>query len=361
MPIFQPVEVPIYMTATFHNPLPSGEPSLSDRGSELKYSREENPTVRELERKIAQLDGFNDCLAFNSGMAAISTLLLVNYRRKIIVNLDSYPATVSLALDLRSMGFDVELRKTDELGDPIPSDSVVFTESLTNPLLRVPDLSALRDACEDSGSLLLIDNTLATPVLLKPSTTSDYSVQSATKYLSGTNDVFGGVVSGNNVSELWDWRRKLGNIIDPLRAFLITRGLFTLELRVRKHSENAMIIAKWLEDHEKVDEVIYPGLDTHKDHNIAKKLFGDLFGGIVSFRIRGDPNRFLLSLRRVIPATSFGACRSLASIPRASLASNLPSDLVERSEVDEKLVRLSVGLEDPELLIEDLQEALRSS
>ncbi|MCS7103844.1 MAG: PLP-dependent transferase [Candidatus Korarchaeum sp.] len=237
MSIFKPLEVPIYMTATFQSPLPSGEPSLSDRGFELKYSREENPTVRELEREIAQLDGFSDCLAFNSGMASISTLLLANNMRKIIVNLDSYPATVGLALELKRVGLDVEIRRTDELSDSIPPNSLVFTESITNPLLRVPDLEALRDFCEDSNSLLVVDNTLATPVLLKPSLFSDYSVQSATKYLSGTNDVFGGVISGNELSDLWDWRRRLGTIIDPLRAFLITRGLITLELRVRKHSD----------------------------------------------------------------------------------------------------------------------------
>lgn len=361
MPIFRPVEFPIYMTVTFRNPLPSGEPSLSDRGSELKYSREENPTVRELEREIAQLDRFNDCLAFNSGMAAISTLLLANYRRKIIMNLDSYPVTLSLALELKGMGFDVEIRKTDELSDSIPPNSLVFTESLTNPLLRVPDLKALSDVCEDSSSLLVVDNTLATPVLLKPSSISNYSVQSTTKYLSGTNDVFGGVISGNDLSELWSWRRRLGTIIDPFRAFLITRGLTTLELRVRRHSGNAMMIARWLSEHEKVDYVIYPGLETHRDHIVAKRMFGNLFGGIISFRIGGDPSKFLLNLKRVIPATSFGAYRSLASIPRISMASNLPGDLIERSEVDEKLVRLSVGLEDPEVLIEDLDEALRSS
>lgn len=361
MSTFKPIEVPVYMTVTFQTHLPSGDPSLSDRGFELKYSREENPTVRELEREIAQLDGFSDCLAFNSGMAAISTFLLANHGKKIVINLDSYPATVSLALELKGMGVDVELRKTDELRDRIPSGSLVFTESITNPLLRVPDLEALRDSCVDSGSLLAIDNTLATPVLLRSSLFAEYSIQSTTKYLSGTNDVFGGVISGDNLSYLWDWRRRLGTIIDPLRAFLITRGLITLELRVKKHSDNAMTIAKWLQEHERVEEVIYPGLETHEDHLVARKLFGGLFGGVISFRIKGDPRRFLMNLRRVIPATSFGAYRSLASVPRLSLASNLPKDFVERSGVDEKLIRLSVGLEDLGSLIEDLDGALRSS
>lgn len=360
MSIFHPIEVPIYMTATFQNPLPSGESSVSDRGKELKYSREENPTVRELEHEIARLDGFKDCLAFNSGMAAISTLLLANRRRRIVVNIDSYSATVSLALSLRELGFDVELRGTDELSS-IPQGSLVLTESITNPMLRVPDLHALSEICRDSNSSLAVDNTLATPVLLRPANLSQYSVQSTTKYISGTNDVFGGVVSGDDLSELWEWRRRLGNIMDPLRAFMTSRGLITLELRVRRHSENAIMIARWLQDHERVEEVIYPGLESHRDHMIARRLFGNLFGGVISFRIRGDARRFLINLRRVRPATSFGAYRSLATIPRASIASNLPPDLVERMGIDEKLVRLSVGLEDPEVLMEDLDAALRSS
>ena len=357
---FQPIEVPIYLTATFLNPLPSGEASVSDRGFSLKYSREENPTVRELEKVVANLDGFNDCLAFNSGMAAISTLFIANRKRKILINLDSYSATLGLGVELRELGFDVEFRKTEELASYVGKGGLVFTESITNPLLRVPDLESLSDICEDSDSLLVIDNTAATPVLLKPSSFAKYSIQSVTKYLSGANDVFGGVLSGNDLSELWEWRKKLGNIMDPIRAFLVIRSIPTLELRVRKHSENALAVARWLRDHGKVEEVIYPGLETHPDHSIAKKLLGNYFGGVVSFRVRGNPRKFLLNLEKIVKATSFGAHRSLASIPYESVLSNIQRELALRCGIDEDLIRLSVGLEDEKTIIGDLERALES-
>ncbi|RSN70605.1 cystathionine gamma-synthase family protein [Candidatus Korarchaeum cryptofilum] len=355
---FSPIEVPIYMTATFQNPLPSGKPNISRRGKELKYSREENPTVEELERIVASLDGYDDCLAFNSGMASISTLFLSRYRKRIVVNLDSYSATVGLALRLKAMGFDIEICSTDHLGECIKPGSLVFTESITNPLLRVPDLEMLRDSCIDKGAEFIIDNTSATPVLLKPSLFSDLSIQSATKYLSGTNDTVGGVVSGNELSELWEWRRVLGSILDPFRAFLIIRGVKTLELRMRRHCETALTLARWLQDHPKVKEVIYPGLETHKDHQIAKRLLKG-FGGIISFRINGDARKFLMNLRKIKRATSFGASISLASIPHESASSNLTEDLIKASGIDGSLIRLSVGLEDPEILIEDLDSSLK--
>jgi cystathionine gamma-synthase len=173
---------------------------------------------------------------------------------------------------------------------------LVFTESTTNPLLRVPDLEMLRDSCIDKGAEFIIDNTSATPVLLKPSLFSDLSIQSATKYLSGTNDTVGGVVSGNELSELWEWRRILGSISDSFRAFLIIRGIKTLELRMRRHCETALTLARWLQDLLKVREVIYPGLETHKDHQIAKRLLKG-FGGIISFRINGDARKLSMNLK----------------------------------------------------------------
>ncbi len=358
MPNFIPIETPIHITATFMNPLPNGEPSTSDRGKDLKYSREENPTVRELERKVAELDGFGDSLAFSSGMAAISTLLLSKARKGVIVGVDAYPTTISLALDLRGMGFRVKLVPVRELVNAVSREwGLVFVETITNPMLRVPDLPSISDRCEESGVELAVDNTFASPILLRPGGLASYSVQSATKYLAGHNDVIAGVLSSNDVEELWEWRRKLGTILDPFRAFLVLRGLQTLELRVKRHSQTALEVAKFLEGCDLVEEVRYPGLESHPDHRMARELFRGMYGGVVTFVPKVDPERMFRHLRVVKPAPSLGAPTSLISRPLTS-ASSLPLSLIRELGISERTVRLSVGLEDPRLIIDDLGRAL---
>ncbi len=358
MPNFIPLETPIYMTATFLNPLPTGEPSISDRGKDLKYSREENPTVRDLERKLAELDGFADGLAFNSGMAAISTLLLSKARRGVLIGVDAYPTTISLALDLREMGFRVKLVPVKDIVDAVSREwGLVFVETITNPMLRVPDLPSLSDRCDERGVELAVDNTFASPVLLRPGSLAKYSIQSATKYLAGHNDVVAGTITSNDLEDLWEWRRKLGTILDPFRAFLIIRGLQTLELRVRRHSQTALEVARFLEGCDLVDEVRYPGLESHPDHEIAKELFKGMYGGVITFVPRVDPERMFRHLRVVRPAPSLGAPTTLISRPVTS-ASSLPNSLIRELGIDERTVRLSVGLEDPGLIIDDLRRAL---
>ncbi len=350
-----PVEPPIYMTATFRDPLSDGDRSLSDRGFDLKYSREENPTVRELERRVAELDGFPDGLAFNSGMAAISSLFI--WARKLLVALESYPTTVRLALDLREMGLEVELAHVEELPDRAPRGGVVFVETMTNPLLKVPDLPALADVCEERECILALDNTFASPILLRPSYYSELSVQSATKYLSGHNDVVAGVVTGYNLGELWEWRRKLGTILDPFRAYLVMRGLQTLELRVRRHSENALRVARFLEGCELVEWVSYPGLESHPQHELARRIFKG-FGGVMTFKPKVRAEELIRNLKHVIPAPSLGATRSM--IKPVSSTSSLPKELTSKL-IGENVLRLSVGLEDPEIVVEDLRQAMEGS
>ncbi len=358
MPNFIPLETPIYMTATFFNPLPTGEPSISDRGTDLKYSREENPTVRELERNLADLDGFEDGLAFNSGMAAISTLLMSKAREGILMGVDAYPTTVALALRLREMGFRIKLVPVKEVVDAVSNEwGLVFIETITNPILRIPDLPSLSDRCGEEGVELAVDNTFASPVLLKPSKFASYSIQSATKYLAGHNDVIAGVLTSDDVGELWEWRRRLGTILDPFRAFLVLRGLQTLELRVRRHSQTALEVAKFLEGCDLVEEVRYPGLESHPDHRIARELFHGMYGGVITFIPRVDPERMFRHLKVVRPAPSLGAPASLISRPLTS-ASSLPPSLVKELGISGRTVRLSVGLEDPQLIIDDLKRAL---
>ncbi len=358
MPDYSPVEFPIYMTASFLN---YGNEDNAGRYRELKYSREDNPTVRELERRISYLDGFPDSLAFSSGMAAISTLLISSAKKGILMGLDAYPTTIKLALDLKLMGFKIKLVPVESITGAISREwGLVFVETMTNPMLKVPDLPALADVCEDKGVNLAIDNTFASPILLKPSKYSDYSIQSATKYLSGHNDVIAGVLSGNELEALWEWRRKFGTIRDPLRAFLVMRGLYTLEMRVKKHSENAMKVASFLEGCELVEKVLYPGLSSHPQHYLARDLFGGFYGGVVTFIPRVDPVRLISSFKVVKPAPSLGSPSSLVSRPISS-ASGIPSSMLRELGIDGSVVRLSVGLEDPNIIMHDLERALREA
>ncbi len=353
---YSPSEFPIYMTATFLNL--SNSKSFYG-GRELKYSREENPTVRELERRIAELDGFPDSLAFNSGMAAISTLFLSMAKKGILMAFDAYPTTIRLALDLKVRGFRIRLVPMEEVVNAVSREwGLVFTETITNPMLKVPDLPALAERCEEKDVNLVIDNTFASPILLKPSIYSSYSVQSATKYLSGHNDVIAGILSGNELGDLWEWRRELGTILDPFRAFLVMRGLYTLEMRVKKHSENALKVATFLESCELVERVIYPGLSSHPQHDLAKEIFRGLYGGVVTFIPKVDPSRFISSLKVIRPAPSLGSPYSLINQPISS-ASNIPPPMIRELGIDERVVRLSVGLEDPEIVIGDIESALR--
>ncbi len=357
MPI--PVEPPIFLTATFRNPLPDGGRSLSDRGFDLKYSREENPTVRELERLVARLDGFSDGLTFTSGMAAISALFISYAKKGIVVGLESYPTTVKLALDLKEMGFTVDLVPVQELPQRVIKGGLVFVETLTNPMLKVPDIPALSDACQERDCTLALDNTFLSPILFKPSRFSDYSVQSATKYLSGHNDVIAGVLTGNEISEIWEWRRKLGSILDPIRAYLVIRGMQTLELRMLRHSSTALEVARFLEGNDLVDWVSYPGLESHPQHELAKSLFKNC-GGVITFRPKVDAELFLRRLRVIVPSPSLGATRSLISMPFSS-ASHLPERVISKLGLSRNLLRLSVGLEDPPTIIEDLRQAMEAA
>ncbi len=361
MPEFIPLETPIYMTATFQNPLPDGGPSLSDRGLDLKYSREENPTVRELERLVAWLDGFEDGLAFSSGMAAISTLLLSRARKGVMVGVDAYSATISLALDLRDMGFRVRFVRIDEIVDSISRDyGLLLVETITNPMLRVPNLASISERCDELDVELAVDNTFASPVLLRPGGLANHSIQSATKYLAGHNDVIAGTLTSDELRDLWEWRRKLGTILDPFRSFMVIRGLHTLELRVRRQSETAMKVARFLQDCELVEWVTYPGLESHLDHPVARELFNGLYGGVITFIPKADPDKVLRNLSVVRPAPSLGAPRSLANRPWSS-ASSLPPDLVRYMGIREGVIRLSVGLEDPEVIIADVERALKAA
>ncbi len=363
---------PIYQSAVFEwLDRESGEIRRSDRGCEMKYSREENPTVRCLERVIASLEEGEDALCFSSGMAAISATLLYMVSRgdKVVLCKEAYGTTTKLFTSLsKKFGFELVLAGPDTGGiiNAIDYDTkLVFVETMTNPSLRVLDVPEIAKACREYDAALVVDNTFTTPVLFQPLKHGALAVvHSATKYLAGHNDVLAGALVGpaELVQEVWDWRRMIGSQLSPFDAFLVLRGIKTLELRVKRQSRTAQAIAEYLEDHPKVTRVHYPGLPSDPYHSLARRMFKDnLYGGVVSFRIKGgreEAFKLMRALKIIKPSTSLGGTESIISYPALSVSKNMPLALREELGLTEDLLRLSVGLEDPEDLIEDLAQAL---
>lgn len=353
---------PIYQTAIFKHP--NGK---KIRGRDLKYSREDNPTVNLLEKKMAALECGEDCLAFASGMAAITTAFIANLSKgdTIVTSKEIYGASLILLRSLEKFGIRVKCTMNDGLADAIDSSTkMVFVESITNPTLKIPDVKNLIKLCRELGATFVIDNTFASPANFKPIPLgADYVIHSATKYLGGHNDVIAGVMTGEKegIGKAWEWRRNLGGSLDPFAAYLIIRGLKTLKLRVEEHNKNALIVAKHLEDHKKVMKVHYPGLESSPYNKLGRTLMRG-FGGVVSFEVPNSDGamRLLSNLKIIKTAPSLGGTETLITHPSSSSHRNIHEK--ERGElgITEGLLRLSVGIEDSNDIIEDLEKGLRS-
>jgi len=305
-------------------------------------------------------------------MSAITTLFmgLLNQGSKILITEEVYGTTLQLIMDLRKFGIEVHtvypdtsciIEKIDKTYD------LVFIETMTNPTLKVIDVREVAKVCKEEGLVLAVDNTFVTPILYRPLEDNvNIVIHSMTKYIAGHNDVIAGVLvsSKDTIIKLWDWRRKLGNIISPFDAFMALRGVKTLGIRVKKHCTNAQAVAEFLKEHPKVNEVLYPGLPDSPYHEVARKLFNNnLYGGVVSFRIRGGKEeaiRVMKSVRIIRSAPSLGGPESLLTYPIISASKFMDSELRKRLGITENLLRLSVGLEDVDDIIEDLDNALRS-
>ena len=348
------------------------ECAKSDRGKPYKYLREENPSVRMFEKIVASLEEGGDGLAFCSGMAAIHGLVTFFARKggRIVVPMEMYSTTIKLLHRLSQLiGFELVKvwPSAEAIIEALGRDTdLVLLECLTNPTLKVIDVAEVVKHAKDLGIPVAIDNTFTTPLLLKPLKLGAVaSIHSVTKYLAGHNDVLGGIVVARSelVEELWELRRMFGTTMHPFEAYLAMRGIKTLEIRFEKQCRSAQAIAEFLAEHPRIEEVRYPGLSTDPYHDIARKLFEKpLFGAVVSFKIRGgleDAKRFLRRLRIVAPAPSLGGTESLISIPAISAARWLSPEDRARLGISENLLRLSVGLEDVEDLIEDLDQALK--
>jgi cystathionine gamma-synthase len=351
---------PIHRTAIYKNPS-----DIQIRGRELKYSREDNPTVFLLEKRMALLEGSKDSLAFSSGMAAISTLVLslLSKGDTILTSKEVYGATLQLFRYLEKFGINVISVLNEKVIDNIKDGiKMVFVETITNPLLKISDIPSLVDICKEKDIILVIDNTFATPILVKPlELGADYVIESATKYLGGHNDVIAGILAGDKeIDNIWEWRKVLGTYLDPFAAYLVLRGLKTLKLRVLESCRNAEKIVEFLLNHKKVKKVYYPTLNENYE-NVKKFMKG--FGGVVSFEVESKEKalKLLNSLKIIKASPSLGGVESIISYPIISSHKNLtPEERLELGITD-RLLRLSVGLEDIEDLIQDLDQALNGA
>lgn len=361
---------PIYQTSTYHFPKEFSE--AAGTGDVHLYTRNDNPTQEVAAELIRGLEGGEGARVFASGMAASSTLLCALLRSgdEVVATQDLYGGTIEL-LRTTLPRFGVETRWVDTEATTIPSGAVgprtrvVWIETPSSPTLAVHDIRAWAEAADRVGALLVVDNTFATPVNQLPlHLGADLVVHSATKYLGGHSDLLAGAVVGPEslLARVDPVHSTLGGALDPFAAFLLARGLRTLELRVRRQNDTARRIASELGSHPKVTRIHYPGSASPEQEEVAGRQMAGR-GGMVSVVVRDGlegAHRFLRNLRFVHVASSLGGVESLASIPAETSQRHLtPAERAQRG-IDPGLVRVSIGLEDPDDLLRDLEEALQA-
>jgi cystathionine beta-lyase/cystathionine gamma-synthase len=357
--------MPIYTTSTYVQSSPGVHKGYD-------YARTKNPTRMAFERCIADLEGGSQGFAFASGLAAIATVLdCLDHGAHIVAVDDLYGGSRRLfeRVRKRSAGLDATYLDPTDLGalDAAirPDTRLVWIETPTNPLLKLADLERIAATAHRRGVLAAVDNTFASPYIQNPLEFGfDVVVHSTTKYLNGHSDMVGGVaVVGQNMElreRLEFLQNAVGAIQGPFDSFLALRGLKTLALRMERHCTSAMKIAQWLERHPRVARVIYPGLASHPQHELAKRQMR-AFGGMISFDIKGtldDAKRFLERCRLFTLAESLGGVESLIEHPALMTHGSVPPDVRAMLGIGDTLVRLSVGIEDADDLIADLAAAL---
>ncbi|HWO14215.1 MAG TPA: PLP-dependent aspartate aminotransferase family protein, partial [Polyangiaceae bacterium] len=360
------VATPIVCTATYAF---ADSAEIADhfegRVEREEYGRYGNPTVRAAEQKISALEGSDDTVLFPSGMSAITSLLLALLKPgdHVVMTSDCYRRTRQfLRTTMQKFGVEHSFVAPDDHGAieqavQRPRTRLLLTEAPTNPLLRVVDVQRLSEICaRQRGVRLLVDSTLASPFNLRPLEHGAHLVlESCTKYLGGHNDLLAGSVSGDRdlMAALRESRGVFGAMPDPHGAYLLIRGIKTLAVRVRRHNESALSIARYLESHPKIERVFYPGLESHPDHAVARRLCSG-FGGMVSFLVRGGlatTSRFIDGCTIPIIAPSMGGVETLIEQPALMSFYELTPEQRQAIGIAENLVRLSVGLEDPVDLI----------
>ncbi len=358
---------PIYQTSTYVQTAPGEH-------SGFEYSRSQNPTRFAYERCVAALEQGTRGFAFASGMAATSSILeLVDSGDHVIAMDDLYGGTFRLfdKVRKRSAGVEfsfVDLSDIEQLKEAIkPNTKMIWIETPTNPMLKLVDLQAVAAIAKEFGLITVADNTFASPFNQKPITLGiDIVMHSATKYINGHSDMVGGMaVVGDNpklAEDLAFLQNSCGAIAGPFDSYLALRGLKTLALRMKAHNENGMRIAQWLTAHPQIDAVYYPGLDTHPQAELAARQMQG-FGGMISILVKGGFKKASLFMQRLqifTLAESLGGVESLINHPASMTHASVPKDTRKRLGIGDNLVRLSVGIEDAEDLLEDIRQSLES-
>lgn len=360
---------PLYDTTTFcFNDTEALLDVVEGRKQGAFYSRYGmNPTIKSLEQRLAALDNAEASLAFASGMAAISSLCLAFGQNGIVCLGEIYGGTVELLQQqCRQLGITTTFLKADDraglehcLKQGI---SLVLFESPANPTLTVIDIKQIAELTHQYDAYVAVDNTFATPINQQPiALGADFSVQSATKYLGGHSDLTAGVLSGSqqNMAIMNGWRKSLGQTIAAEVAHKLKRSLMTLPLRVERHNYNGLVLAEYLEQHPAVEAVYYPGLVSHKGHNIAKTQMQG-FGGMLSFDVKGGDKaatQLVDALKLISLAPSLGGAESLATQPVTTSHHGMTAEALQQAGISGAMIRLSVGLETVEDLKNDLAQA----
>lgn len=369
-----PTVPPVYF-ATAYTFKSSGDLDavFEDPDGSFAYGRFGNPTVRSLENMMAKLEGAEASIAFPSGMAAVNGVF-AHYAKPsshVIVSRDVYGATLGLIRSqYAEIGVEAHIVDVTDL-DEVRSvaervkPTLILGETISNPLMKVTDIASLAEIAHANGAALAIDNTFGTPILCRPlDVGADVVLHSTTKYIAGHGDVLGGVVSASKdiIGAMQGRARVNGSVPGPMDAWLTVRGIHTLHLRMKAHSENALAVAEWLGQDDRIDAVNYPGLDSGV---LAGQFLNDYRGGMLSFEIKGADTqnafRYLESIKLVKPATTLGDVSTVTLHPATSSQRGFTPEEREAWGIKDNLIRLSVGIEDASDIIADLDQAISAA
>lgn len=357
---------PIHLSTTF------AKKSVREVEEGYVYSRSGNPTRDRLERKLAALENAKYGLAFSSGLAAESTILLALLKKgdHVVAFDDLYGGTKRLFNQvMERFGIEftyIDAREPENVRGAIKENTkMIWLETPTNPLLKLADIKAISEIAHERDLIVVVDNTFASPYFQNPlDLGADIVLHSVTKYIGGHSDVVGGAVMVND-DEIYEklkfHQNAVGAILSPFDSWLVMRGIKTLAVRMERHEKNAMKIAKYLEEHPLVEKVYYPGLPSHPQHELAKRQMRG-FGGMLSFELKGglkEAVKFVESLEIFALAESLGGVESLIELPALMTHASLPKEEREKVGIKDSLIRVSVGIEDVGDLIEDLEKGFK--
>lgn len=358
------IMTPVYQTSTYVQPSPG-------KHKGFEYSRSQNPTREALQENLAALENAKHGLAFSSGMSAIDAILkLLKPGDEVLSSLDIYGGTYRIFTEIyQDFGIKfqfVDMCDLNRISTQFTDKTkLVWVETPSNPMMNIIDIKGLAGVCKKFDTLLCVDNTFATPYLQNPiDLGADIVMHSVTKYISGHSDVIMGalVVNNDELNErLMFIQNACGAVPGPQDCFLVLRGIKTLHIRMQRHCENGRRIAHFLKSHPKVDKVYWPGFEEHKNHEVAKKQMRD-FGGMISFVLKNDKIENAITLmerlKLFVIAESLGGVESLCGHPASMTHASIPREERMKSGLKDSLIRLSIGIEDVEDLVSDLEKSL---